>query len=225
MVFFTCVSREYKSLSLLYEYCIKRVYPKATVIVENIRFNPACHRFLMCPGKDYVHITDADILILPHKLTHEEYYSQFCVDGACYLRGATEASGKEWKEDNERICGGHVGFYPEWYDRTAKYRLDYLTGAIEDYREFDEVMLARIMKKAGYPIPEKAYTFPDGSRWDWEYRDLHLGDFQSTKFMKWKPDKEKLRELFAEPEFKRLAEDVDSFFRTMIKVATEYANS
>ena len=225
MIFFTCVNKEYKSLVPLYEYCIKRVYPKAVVVAENIRYNPACHRFLMCPGNDYVHITDVDILILPHEKTHEEYYGQFAFNGASYVRGATEASGRPWIGNDSRIAGGHVGLWPEWYKNTAEQREKFLCGNIESYREFDEVMLARIMRNTGYPIPTEPYTFFDGTKWDPEYRDLHLGDFQSNKFMKWKPDKKKMRELFEEPEFIRLSVNIDSFFRTMIKIATEYAYS
>ena len=160
MLFFTCVNKEYKQLSSIYKYCVKRVYPDANVCVTQINNNASCSRFLVNPKSRYVHITDADILILPHEKTHEEYYSQFAVNGACYVRGCTEGGGKKWLDDSARIADGHVGFYEEFYTRT-KWLRKYYERHIENYREFDEVMLARILKLADYPIPEEPYTFHD----------------------------------------------------------------
>lgn len=222
MIFYTCVSQHYRELIPLYKFCVKRAYPEAEVIVHKEAYYPSCKRFLKHIEGDYVHVTDADIFILPHDKTHQEYYSQFEVDGACYLRGATEGGGKVWEDDMARIAGGHVGFFPEYYSRTDSLRAEYLQGAIEDYREFDEVMLARILKKAGYVIPSKPYTFPNGKPWNWEYRDLHLHDFASMKFLKWKPDREKVKDLIIDDEFRTLAADLSPYWRNLIHRIQEY---
>lgn len=222
MIFYTCVSKHYRELIPLYKFCVKRVYPEAEVIIDKEAYHPSCKRFLKEVKGEYVHITDADILILPHDKTHQEYYSQFETHGACYLRGATDAGGKEWHGDMARIAGGHIGVFPEYYTRTADARAEYMGGAIEDYREFDEVMLARILKKSGYVIPEKPYTFPNGRSWDWEYRDLHLHDFASMKFMKWKPDREKVKGLIVDDDFRALTADLSPYWRNLIHTAQEY---
>lgn len=223
MVFFTCVSKNYRELIPIYTYCVKRVYPEAEVVINKEPFKPSCQRFLKKIDSDYVHVTDADIFILPHEKTHKEYYSQFAVKGASYLRGATEGSGKEWIGDLSRIAGGHVGFFPEYYERTEKLRSEYGQLTIEDYREFDEVMLCRILRRAGYQIPEIPYTFPNGEKWDTRYRDLHLHDFATTKFLKWKPPIEEVKSLVFDPEFRALAVNLSSYWRSLIHKVQEYA--
>jgi len=223
MVFYTCVSKHYRELIPLYKFCVQRVYPEAEVIINKEPFYPACQRFLKHIKGEYVHVTDADILILPHEKTHKEYYSQFEVHGCCYLRGATEAGGETWTGDRARIAGGHVGFMPEYYDRTEIIRNEYRSGAIEDYREFDEVMLARILRESGYPIPDRAYTFPNGAKWDWEYRDLHIHDFATMKFLKWKPDRDKIKALFSDLKFRSLTVDLSPYWRDLIHKIQTYA--
>jgi hypothetical protein len=225
MVFYTCVSGNYRELAVLYEFCVKRVYPDAKVIISKEPSNPSCKRFLNRVDGDYIHVTDIDILILPHEKTHQEYYSQFRSKGACYLRGATEAAGKEWSGDQARIAGGHVGFFPEYYERTEIARSEYLKGKIEDYREFDEVMLARILRRSGYQIPEIAYTFPNGTKWDWDYRDLHLHDFATQKFLKWKPNREKVADLITDHDFREIVSGLSPYWRNLIHRVQEYALS
>jgi len=222
MKFYTCVSGHYKDLIPLYTFCIKRVYPNAEVLIDKEPKDPSKKRFLKDVKGGYVHITDADILILPHEKTHEQYYSKFMVNGASYLRGATESGKESWYGDRERICGGHMGVTEEYYRRTKDSRAKYLTSGIGSYREADEVLLATILKENGYPIPEKPYTFPDGTEWNWEYRDLHLNDFASNKFLKWKPDIVKCRELVSDPEFWAMTVDLDSVWRNLIHNVQEY---
>lgn len=222
MIFYTCVSGIYRELIPLYTFCINRVYPEAEVIVDKEPLQPACKRFLKHIKGEYVHVTDADILILPHEKTHQEYYSGFECNGACYLRGATEAGGKNWTGDFARIAGGHVGFMPEYYDRTKNIRSEYRSGKFKEYREFDEVMLADILRRSGYPIPDRAYTFPNGAKWDWEYRDLHIHDFASMKFLKWKPARDKVKALITDIGFRRLTVDLSPYWRNLIHKIQEY---
>lgn len=224
MTFFTCVSKEYVELTKLYIYCVKRAYPDEEVIVSKEPRNTSCQRFLKEVEGEYVHITDADIFILPHEKTHQEYYSQFAFQGASYLRGATEGGGKSWKGDYARIAGGHLGFTPEFYEATREVRADFSKGPFEAYREFDEVMLCRILRASGYPIPEKPYRFFNGAQWDWEYRDLHLNDFLAFKYLKWQPHRGKVKELITEPEFISLSKELSSYWRMLIHKIGEYVN-
>lgn len=220
MLFFACVNGKYKELAPIYEYCVKRVYPNEDVEVREVP-NAQLQRFLLNPGDEYIHITDIDILVLPHEKTHFEYYSQYETQGACYLRGAVVGSGRKWEGEDARICGGHVGFFPEYYEKTEKIRTS-LIGSSQGGREFDEVILCRMMRDSGYKIPEKPYTFPNGEPWDKEYRDLHLGDFLSHKWKKWSPDKEKIRQLFGEAEFQRLREELGQYWKFVFSLVDEY---
>ncbi len=222
-MFYTCSSGIFKELAPLYKYCAKRIGEKAQVDFEH---NPSFVRFLKNPCADYVHVTDIDILPLPHDRTHKSYYSQYEVNGACYIRGATEAYARKWDGPDSRICGGHVGFFPEYYERTVELRKHYLNPRnIEDYREFDEIMLYRILNKSGYPIPAKAYCFANGDAWDWEFRDLHLGDFRTLKYLKWKPDVKKVRELIEDETFKSLSQDVSPAWKELLDKVREYATT
>lgn len=222
MKFFTCVSKHYRDLIPLYTFCVNRVYPKADVVIFKEPNYPSIQRFMKEVDGDYIHITDADILILPHDKTHQEYYTQYMVNGASYLRGATVSGNKTWTGDKSRICGGHISVTPEYYLRTREIRSKYLSRGFESYREFDEVLLSKILEESGYPIPDEPYTFPDGTPWDWEYRDLHLQDFASNKYLKWLPDKGKIRDLVSDPEFRAITADIDSYWRTLIHNVQEY---
>ena len=205
-MFYTCADGIHKELAPIYKYCAKRIGEKAVVDFEK---NPSSIRFLKNPIADYVHVTDIDILLLPHERTHRKYYSQYVVNGASYIRGATEAYFRKWEGKDSRICGGQVGFFPEYYARTVEFRDYYLNPRhIENYREFDEVMLYRILHQSGYPIPDSAYCFPNNEPWDWEYRDLHIGDFRTLKYLKWKPDKKKVRDLMEDETFKSLCQNL-----------------
>jgi len=222
-MFFTCVEGLHKQLAPLYKYCVKRIYPDEHVEVMEIK-NAACQRFLMSRNEPFVHITDADILLLPHEQTHTEYYSKYMVKGASYLRGCTVGGGKKWEGKDARICGGHVLFTPEFYKSTVEGRFKY-GGNIDGFREFDEIMLARILSESGYPIPKDPYTFHDGTPWDKEYRDLHLQDFISLKYLKWLPSKTAIRELLEEDMFRDLIKDLDSYWRTCFNIVKEYVYS
>jgi len=200
--FFACADGVYTDLIPIYKYCVKRVYPRAEVRVDKIN-HPACSRFLFNPKFDYVHITDIDTLVLPHEKSHLEYYSEHVCKGACYLRGFKGKHGK-WTGDKTRICGGQFGAFPEFYEKTKWIRGYFRINHFQNYRQWDEVMLYHILKDGDYPIPEETYTFPDGENWDKEYRDLHIGDFIKGIHTRWNPDKEKLKTLFEEKEFKKL---------------------
>jgi len=46
------------------------------------------------------------------------------------------------------------------------------------YREYDEVMLYRIMRLSKLRTPAKRYHFENGQQFDMLYRDIHVGDFK-----------------------------------------------
>lgn len=223
MLFFTCASGVYKELIPIYEYCVHRAYPDAKVKILETD-GSARDRFLIDPIDEYVHVTDIDILILPKDIPHEEYYGKQMVNGASYLRGATVANGQTWDGARSRICGGHIGFTPEYYEKTREIREFYSKPEnCQDYREFDEVMLYRILDYCKYPIPKDPYTFPSGDSWDKQYRDLHINDFWGVKYLKWAPDKKKVGDLMLEPEFKRLCADLSPRWLNLINLIVKYS--
>jgi len=224
IMFFACASGDYKELIPLYKYCVNRVYPKQEVVTFDVE-NPALKRFLVNPTKssgEYIHVTDVDILILPQEKTHEEYYTGHAHMGACYLGGVKKSKNGIWEGIRRRVAGGEVGFLPEYYQRTKILRQRFLDEPVPPIREIDEIVLCRIMKHAGYPIPD-VYTFPDGEPWDTNYRDLHLGDFRGKKYRKWKPDKNKVRDLVNEPEFCSIYKTLSLKWRELIERVVLYS--
>ncbi len=222
-MFFTCVSGRYSELVPIYKYCIKRVYPNEEVMVFEVG-NPACWRFLIELEAVYVHVTDIDILILPHERTHEDYYREHECMGASYVGGVRKNKNGFWGGHKTRICGGHVGLTPEYYRKTWSEREFYKRDLTIPYREFDEVMLYGILQKSGYPIPD-TYCFPDGTQWDKEYRDVHIGDFRGGRFKKWRPNKDAMKELFSEPEFKQLKAKLSTDWQVIFEKMRRYSIS
>jgi hypothetical protein len=81
-----------------------------------------------------------------------------------------------WTGDFERVAAGFVVLYSDWWHKTdglrSKYNMLLKTGEMGHYRENDEVILGRIIKRAELPMPR--LPLPRYMRW------LHLGDFKST---------------------------------------------
>lgn len=223
MLFFTCASSDYLELIPIYKYCIKRAYPDANVIVTET-FNPSSDRFLMEQDNEYVHVTDIDMLILPKSISHETYYKSEMVNGASYLRGAILAGGKTWTDTRSRICGGQISFTKEYYTRTKDVR-EFYKFQKKDYREYDEVMLHDILKSSGYEIPKEPYTFISGNKWNTDYRDVHIHDFWGIKYLKWQPNKQAIRDLVNEKEFKELHKELSPKWFNLINAIIEYSKS
>jgi hypothetical protein len=80
-----------------------------------------------------------------------------------------------WRGDFERVAGGFFMIYPDWWEKTKTFRehndQSLKKGLMGDYRENDEVMLFRMIRDAGLPVPKKV-PFPRF------LRHLHLGDFK-----------------------------------------------
>ena len=82
-----------------------------------------------------------------------------------------------WTGNFERVAGGFFMAYKGWWDKTQKQRERYddslRRGEYGYYREADEVMLARIIKDSGLPMPAQT-PLPR------QVRNVHLGDFKPT---------------------------------------------
>jgi len=82
---------------------------------------------------------------------------------------------KSWTGDFQRISGGFIVLYPDWWKKSNAHRIsnDALLkiGYLGTYRENDEVMLYRMIRDMGLPIAPKV-PFPRF------LRHLHFGDFK-----------------------------------------------
>jgi hypothetical protein len=171
----------------------------------NRPFITNCLRFLVnekeYKGYDYVFIKDIDFLIFPHKISHLKFFKD-AMGGLPYfgVRGPYRHPRRYninrigWKGDFTRIAGGSFVFKnPEWFEKTRetqkKYRSFIKHNLSDDidhhipgsYREYDEVMLYRIVKKAGLPVPTRKNKNVYKKHAPKIYRDIHLGDFIKKK--------------------------------------------
>jgi len=179
------------------ENCFKE-YPSKQSITNSLRFLSSSKNY---NGYDYVFVRDIDFLIFYHKTTHERFFVKrmkklpyFGVRGPYRKPRRAYVNRGGWKGSFTRVAGGTFVFKnPQWFDRTKKMIAHYrhnLKRNIPDnddnnmpasYREYDEVMLFRIIKGSGMPAPSKkgksvyGYTVPK------RYRDVHLGDFNKEK--------------------------------------------
>lgn len=136
-------------------------------------------RFLIPPehfeGYKFVYFTDIDFVFLQHEPSLMKYF----VD----VLKKTKQNYAGWKggrKSRARIAAGTIMVSNKWLKKTQPYRDKYLeklgkTSGVG--RIFDELMLAKICKQAGYKRPKTRRHFLTGS-YDQEYRSLHLGDFK-----------------------------------------------
>lgn len=148
-----------------------------------------CLRFLI-PHKhfkrfDQVIFTDVDLLLFRTAPTLKGWHmSRMKKMKTCYAAHhgppkrpyRPEISLSGWMGRFERIGAGFVMVTPRWWERTKGmrqyYRKKAVNGKIGGYRESDEVMLARIVKDSGLPMPPLGFNI--------KLRGVHLGDFKST---------------------------------------------
>jgi hypothetical protein len=165
------------------------------VIIENYRTDlpftvssTNCIRFLMCEPElmTYAHIliTDIDLLLFKdpffwHMDLMEKTRACFAGHHGPWSKPyRPEISKDGWRGAFERIAGGFFCVEPRvWYPATVEARRrqteDLVRGYIGAWRESDEVMLCRIIKEAGFDVPEQR-GFP------LELRGVHLGDFKDS---------------------------------------------
>lgn len=162
-----------------------------------------CLRFLVnekeYKGYDYVFIKDIDFLIFNHKVSHLDYFRKamgklpyFGARGPYRHPRRYNINRVGWKGNFTRIAGGSFVFKnPEWFDKTREIQKTYRSHVKHNtsdgldshtpgsYREYDEVMLFRIVKKAGLPTPTRKNVYKKHA--PKVYRDIHLGDFIKKK--------------------------------------------
>ncbi|MGW8324110.1 MAG: hypothetical protein ACWGNI_00310 [Desulfobacterales bacterium] len=167
-----------------------------------------CLRFLVnekeYKGYDYVFIKDIDFLIFSHKRSHIDYFKSamgklpyFGARGPYRHPRRYNINRIGWKGDFTRIAGGSfVLKNPDWFNKTRdilkEYRAHIKDGTSDgfdshapaSYREYDEVMLFRIVRKAGLPAPTRKNKNVYKKHSPKLYRDIHLGDFTKKKHNK-----------------------------------------
>lgn len=180
-------------------------------MLENVVSRPStcnCLRYLL-PASElnqfkYALFTDVDMVIFRHDPTHLDYYQAAMarthlpyagVRGATrrpYRKSVTGFQG--WSGDYHRIVGGLFAVKTKpWLkatrDEYRRYTGIAATGKPDgrdqipwaSYPEYDEVMLARIIRYSGFALPMRKFRFADETPFDMRYRDIHLGDFEGAK--------------------------------------------
>ena len=173
-------------------------YPDTVSITNTLRFLVGRDEF---KGYDYVIVKDIDFLIFRGQVSHVDYFAKrmgrlpyFGIRGPYNRPRRYEVNGRGWKGSFTRVAGGTFVFKnPEWFNITSgmlsKYRRIVKQELIEDndkkpavsYREYDEVMLYRIIKGSGLRTPKRKGKDAYGRGMAKRYRDLHLGDFSKDK--------------------------------------------
>lgn len=147
---------------------------------------PSVLRFLLplstidkTSGEDYYLIVDADLLLtdleLPQWCTAQMQKTAMPYAGHLGARWKPERpaiTGRQgWTHEWQRVTGGFFMTTPKWYAVTEKARNHFAAASrMPDFREADEVTLARLITSSGLPLPPRG--FPK------ELRGIHLGDFR-----------------------------------------------
>lgn len=150
-------------------------------------------------GFNLVYPTDVDFIILPHKRSHIEYYLRImekthqpfaaCGGPAKGFRKRPKGVTR-WVGHYGRVAAGCSMYNSRFFQVTKnarRYYLKVLKSGRHDkfdklpaasYREYDEVMLQRIIRMSGLKVPIHKNLFLTGEKANAEYRDVHLGDFK-----------------------------------------------
>lgn len=149
---------------------------------------------------DYLYITDIDFIFFPHDPTVGRYFQKRIQEGKqpyASFRGPLsrprrpEINHNGWRGNFQRIADGTLMLkIPKWFDRIYVQRKKYKNLAKKSkhdnydhykpcsYREYNEVMLYRMVKNSGMKTPDKKNKFITGKPYNKLYRDIHLGDFK-----------------------------------------------
>lgn len=209
----TFVDHRYAAYVDLFLMCMARSYPEYTVKIftnttmaltpwsescfldlPNLPWNAIAARFVLPPEHfadyDYTYITDIDMMIMREKpMLHEFHIDEMYQLGLSYsnsLRNFDHYMGAQ------SLSGLHfVG--RDWWERVepvaAEYRKLLQAGLVGLYREYDGVMLYRMVQRAGLKLPPKLRLWS-------RHHGIHLGNFRLFD------DDEKLRKRIP-PEFRR----------------------
>jgi len=176
-------------------------FPHRVSSCNSIRFILGKDHFPKC---DIVYFTDVDFLICNHvplQPLADFYWNKMEAMGQPCLAARGPISGikrpevcESWDGKFTRIAAGVFGVkYPDYFDATKKARRFYEevlksgrcdghdNHAAASYREYDEVMLCRILKDSKLKIPKSKYRYVNGEVANSHYRSIHVGDFK-TRF-------------------------------------------
>jgi len=175
-------------------------YPNEVSVCNSCRHLLSAARF---KKYKYVYVTDIDFLAFRHHPSHMAYYARVMRrSGVPYagFRGPyrkphrPSISANGWKGWYTRVAGGTFMLKsPEWFQKTMNMRKHYKRLGkrhkkdgkdrhyFASYREYDEVMLYRIIRGSGMKTPKKKNCFPSGQVYNRNYRDIHLGDFTKSR--------------------------------------------
>lgn len=194
----TVVDSKYMAYLPLFVWCCRKVYPSYTIklflrdecpykvkgaeLVQSFKdfprftYNSIALRFVVPPteyaGFDYVYVTDIDIMIMPERISIEDFH-----------KGEMVASGLNYSNSLRNVhhyCGAQSlsGLHfasKRWFVDTEKERFKYYNllkeGVVGLYREYDGLMLYRMIENSGLRLPGK-YNLKK------RHHGIHLGNFR-----------------------------------------------
>lgn len=205
-------------------------YPNVVSLCNSLRYLiPDIH----FTGYKWWFSTDVDTMIMRPKVDHISYYKEVMDDCHIPYAGARGPYSKPhrkeapdgWNGYFTRIASGSIMFrLPEFLLRTRAMRKHYRTALMKQipdpydhalpgtYREYDEVMLYRIMKGSALRTPHYKNKFPNNKSASTLYRGVHLGDFKFRRRFRERKMRslihdelvEKWRQLEKDPEWSEL---------------------
>jgi len=202
-------------------------------IFENIKLIESTAnslRFLVPPnffkGMDYVIYTDADLLLFRNDPTLLEWHikrlkkmktSYAGHHGPWKRKYRPEISKAGWKGNFERVSAGFFMTTQQWYKDTKKARKHFIKvaekGKLGGFREFDEVMLGRITKLSGLPMPPFGFCR--------KQRSFHGGDFKKQMKRRFKSRKKIKKKTAPQMVVKFQALNSDRIWKGLLQILDE----
>jgi len=172
-------------------------YPTHVSTCNTLRHLLPANRF---KNFDLLYITDIDFIFFQHKPSLGRYFQKRIEEtGEPYATfkgpGRTPHRFKNgWTGIFTRIADGTLMLkIPEWFEKTYTQRKKYKNLVMKDktdgydhhrpctYREYNEVMLYRMIKNSGMKTPLHRRKFIGGKDYNVLYRNIHLGDFKYNR--------------------------------------------
>lgn len=187
-------------------------------------------RFLVSPnyfkGMDYVIYTDVDLLLFRNDPTllkwHQKRLNKMKTSyaghhGPWKRKYRPEISKIGWRGEFERVSAGFLMTTQQWYKDTKKARKHFLkkakAGKLGGFREYDEVMLGRIMKTSGLPMPPFGFCM--------KQRGIHIGDFKKQMKRRFKSRKKIKKKSAPKMIRKFLALESDRIWKGLLQIMDE----
>jgi len=206
-------------------------YEKPITVFEKIKEKEStinCLRFLVPESHfkhfDYVIFVDIDLMLYrtdPDLLKwHQKRQRRMKTvyaghHGPWRRKYRPEIAPRGWRGKFERVSGGFLMVTPHWFAATRRARKMYLkeaeAGRLGGFREFDEVMLGRIMKKSGLPMPPFGFSR--------DLRGIHLGDFKASMSHRY-GSKKKMKKYASKKNIRKFFEyEKDPVWKGIVKIA------